>query len=131
MRSLIVGGGALGCGAALALAQAGHKVTLRTTGNLGEGASAKAAGILSTMTWNDDDYHLIARTRGLVGELIGLAMSEGHRDARKAWRKAESMTVGAAADARVLDAIQERLERFTEEPERLSAAEAGRQFPML
>ncbi|HET6399133.1 MAG TPA: FAD-binding oxidoreductase, partial [Candidatus Thermoplasmatota archaeon] len=131
MRILVAGGGILGCSAALALAQAGHAVTLRTQGHLGEGASSKAAGIVSTMTWNDDDLRLIARTRGLVGEMVGLAMSEGCREARGAWRKAESIMVSGQADAGVLDAVQERLERHTEEPERLSALEAARQFPML
>src|SRR5687767_13021412 len=73
----VVGGGALGCGAALALAQRGHQVVLHERSSLGSGATAKAAGILSTLCHSDEEYRLIAETRGLIGETIALAMAAG------------------------------------------------------
>lgn len=129
MRITVVGGGILGASAALALAQDSHQVTLVERGSLGSASTAKAAGILSTMTWNDDDYRLIATTRGLIGETISLAMSEGARAARGAWKPVASLAVADAHGAKALDAMADRLERMTEEPQRLAHREAAREFP--
>lgn len=128
MKVTVIGGGALGCGAALALAEEDHDVTVLERESLGAGASAKAAGIVSTMTWNDDDYRLIAETRGRVGELISLVAGV-EPAARGAWRAYESLTVAKGGGLRVLDAMQDRLERMTEEPERLAYREAAAAFP--
>ncbi|HUR61232.1 MAG TPA: FAD-dependent oxidoreductase, partial [Candidatus Thermoplasmatota archaeon] len=86
MDIAVVGGGALGCAAALALAEDGHSVRLHERGRLGNASMAKAAGILSSFAWNDEDYRLIAQTRGLIGECISLALAAGERAARGAWR---------------------------------------------
>ncbi|MEA3189535.1 MAG: hypothetical protein QOD77_117 [Thermoplasmata archaeon] len=128
MDITVVGGGALGCASALALAEAGHAVTLVERANLGAGASAKAAGILSSFAWNDADYRLIAETRGALGELIALAMAAGERNAKAAWRPTESIIVGPQGSP-MLDELQSRVERHTEECDRMSAREAGREFP--
>jgi glycine/D-amino acid oxidase-like deaminating enzyme len=96
---------------------------------LGSGASAKAAGILSSFCWNDPDYRLVAETRGLMGETIALAMAAGERNARHAWRSAPSIVVGGAAEATLLDQLQDRVERHTEECERLGHREAAAAFP--
>lgn len=125
----VVGGGALGLGAALALVERGHHVTLLERGSLGSGNTGKAAGILSSFCHNDEDYRLIAETRGLVGETMSLAMAAGCREARGAWRSHPSIVIGNAASRSTLTAMQDRVERFTEECERLDARQAGRAFP--
>ena len=124
----MIGGGALGLGAALALAEDGHDVTVHERGSLGSGSTAKAAGIVSTMTWNDDDYRLIAATRGRVGELISLVAGI-EPAARGAWRPHDSLVVAAGDKIAMLDAMQDRLERMMEEPERLGWREAAAAFP--
>lgn len=130
-RILVTGGGALGASAALALAERGHAVHLAERQTLGAGATGKAAGILSTLCHSDAEYRLIAETRGLVGELMSLAMAAGCREARGAWRSHPSIVVGGPQQAGTLDAMQDRVERFTEECERLDARQAARAFPGL
>ena len=127
----VIGGGALGCSAALALADRGHAVTLLERGSLGSGSTGKAAGILSTLCHSDAEYKLIAQTRGLVGETMSLALAAGCREAKGAWRSHPSIVVGKGDSLRTLDAMQERVERFTEECERLDARQATRQFPSI
>ena len=127
--ALVVGGGALGASSALALAERGHEVTLAERRSLGAGATGKAAGILSTLCHSDAEYRLIAETRGLVGELISLALATGCREAKGAWRSHPSIVIGAGATLATLDAMQERVERFTEECERLDHRPAARAFP--
>jgi sarcosine oxidase subunit beta len=125
----VVGGGALGCSAALALAERNHQVVLHERTNLGSEATAKAAGILSTLCNHDEEYKLIAETRGLIGETIALAMAAGERAARGAWRPCASLVVAAGDGLRILDAMQDRVERFTEEAQRMDHREAAREFP--
>lgn len=128
-KAVVVGGGALGASSALALAERGFEVTLHERRSLGAGATGKAAGILSTLCHSDAEYKLIAETRGLVGELMSLAMAAGCREARGAWRSHSSIVVGAGASLPTLDAMQDRVERFTEECERLDHRQAERAFP--
>ncbi len=128
MRIGVLGGGALGCGAALALAR-DHEVTLLERATLGAGSSAKAAGILSSFSWNDADYRLIAETRGAIGELISLALAAGERAARGAWRPTGSVVVASGAATKSLDQLQDRVERHTEECLRLDWRAAMREFP--
>jgi sarcosine oxidase subunit beta len=127
--AVVVGGGALGASSALALAERGFEVTLHERRSLGAGATGKAAGILSTLCHSDAEYKLIAETRGLVGELMSLALAAGCREARGAWRSHSSIVVGAGASLPTLDAMQDRVERFTEECERLDHRQAARTFP--
>ncbi|HUR62725.1 MAG TPA: FAD-dependent oxidoreductase [Candidatus Thermoplasmatota archaeon] len=128
----VVGGGALGCSAALALAEDGHTVDLWERKGLGGGSTAKAAGILSSFAWNDADYRLIAETRGLIGEAISLALAAGERAARGAWRPAPSLVVARGQEGmRLLDQLQDRVERMTEECERMDATRAAREFPAV
>ncbi|MEK6986344.1 MAG: FAD-dependent oxidoreductase [Candidatus Thermoplasmatota archaeon] len=131
MKVAVLGGGALGSSAALALAGRNHEVTLLERATLGSGSTAKAAGILSSFAWNDADYKLIAATRGAIGETIALALAAGERAARGAWRSAPSLVVGSGANIRKLDQLQDRVERHTEECERLGHREAQRAFPGL
>jgi sarcosine oxidase subunit beta len=128
VRIQVIGGGALGCSAALALAGRNHEVTLAERATLGSGSTGKAAGILSTFAWNDADFQLIQETRGMVGELISLAMAAGESNARAAWRPTPSIVVAKGERLVLLDQLQARAERFTEEPLRMSAREAGREF---
>lgn len=127
----VTGGGALGASAALALADQGHAVTLVERQTLGSGATGKAAGILSTLCHSDAEYRLIAETRGLVGELMSLALAAGCREAKGAWRSHASLVVGGPQQLATLDSMQDRVERFTEECERLDARQAARAFPGL
>src|ERR1041385_2535086 len=128
-RVTVVGAGALGCAAALALGEQGHEVMLVERATVGSGNSAKAAGILSTLCHSDAEYRLIAETRGLLGETISLALAAGERAAKGAWRSHPSMVVGNGPVLPLLDAMQERVERFTEECDRLDARRAAREFP--
>ncbi len=129
MQVHVVGGGILGASAALALAQQGHEVTLFERSSLASGSTAKAAGILSAFTWNDHDYGLIAETRGLVGEVMGLALAAGEKAARGAWRTAESILIGTGPSLATLGSFQERLGRMGEEVDRLDSRAAAREFP--
>lgn len=129
LKVTVLGGGALGCSAALALAERGHQVTLRERGALGSGNSAKAAGILSTLCHSDAEYRLIAETRGLLGETMSLALAAGERAARGAWRSHASIVVAHGDSVPLMEAMQERAERFTEEVERLDHRQASRAFP--
>lgn len=116
---------------ALALADANHEVTLLERKQLGSGNSSKAAGILSSFAWNDADYKLIAETRGMIGELISLAMAAGERHARGAWRPTPSIVIGKGESLPLLDQLQSRVERHTEECERLDHRSAAREFPAV
>lgn len=128
-KAVVVGGGALGASAALGLAERGFEVVLHERRSLGAGATGKAAGILSTLCHSDAEYRLIAETRGLVGELMSLALAAGCREAKGAWRSHPSIVVGAGPTLATLDAMQDRVERFTEECERLDHRQAARAFP--
>jgi sarcosine oxidase subunit beta len=123
----VLGGGALGMASALSLAEAGHDVVLREKLQLGAGATAKAAGIVSTMCGYDDEYGLIAETRGLIGELMSLAAG-AVPESRFAWKPYESITVAKGEGLARMDEMQDRLERNTEEPERLGYREAAAEF---
>jgi sarcosine oxidase, subunit beta len=129
LKVTVLGGGALGASAALALAERGHQVTLRERGALGSGNSAKAAGILSTLCHSDAEYRLIAETRGLLGETMSLALATGERAAKGAWRSHPSIVIGHGDSLPPMAAMQERAERFTEEVERLDHRQAARAFP--
>ena len=115
---------------ALALAESGHDVVLREQSQLGAGATAKAAGIVSTMCGHDDEYGLIAETRGLIGELMSLAAGPVP-ESRFAWKPYDSIVVAKGDGLARMDGMQARLERMTEEPERLGYREAGQAFPGL
>lgn len=128
MEIQVIGGGVLGVSAALALAEEGHDVTLREQHQLGAGATGRAAGILSTMTWDDMEYALIAETRGLVGRTIALAAGMVP-EARHAWRPLDSILIASGDSVAPMDAIQDRLERHGEEPERLGFREAASTYP--
>lgn len=130
MNLTVLGAGALGLSAALALAEEGHDVTVLEADQPGAGSTGKAAGICSTMTHSDDDYELIATTRGRIGELISLAAG-AVPEARGAWRSFDSITVAKGDKVAALDAIQDRLERNTEEPQRLDHRQAEAAYPML
>lgn len=129
MRITVVGGGVLGLSAALALAERGHDVEVLERGQPGAGASGRAAGIVSTMTWHDDEFALVQETRGRIGELVSLAMIEGDPAARSVWKPYDSVVVGGGRSLAALDEMQDRLERLGEEPERFAHREAAAQFP--
>ncbi len=129
MHCTVVGAGVLGLSSALALAERGHDVEVLDKAQPGAGASGKAAGVVSTMTWHDDEFALVQETRGRLGELISLAMIEGSPAARSVWKPYDSITVGAGPSLRALDEMHDRLERLGEEPERFDFREAAAQFP--
>jgi glycine/D-amino acid oxidase-like deaminating enzyme len=60
---------------------------------------------------------------------MSLALAAGCREAKGAWRSHPSIVVGAGETVATLDAMQDRVERFTEECERLGHREAARAFP--
>lgn len=124
-----MGAGLLGLSAALSLAEEGHEVTLHEQQQPGAGASSRAAGLVSTMTWNDHDFRLIQETRGKIGELISMAMIEGDPAARHLWKPYDSITIAAGDGLQVLDEVQHISERNTEETERLSWQAAAKEFP--
>ena len=124
-----MGAGVLGLSAALRLVEDGHDVTVHEQHQPGAGASAKAAGVVSTMTWNDDDFRLIQETRGAIGELISMAMIEGSPAARHLWKPYDSITIAHGDGVAGLDDVQDRLERLGEEPERLDWRAAQAAFP--
>lgn len=130
MEIQVHGAGVLGLSAALALAEAGHDVALSDPHGIGTGASAKAAGIVSTMTWNDDDFHLVQETRGRLGQLIAEASFDVPA-AAGLWRSRDSLTIASASQSGPLDDVQHRLERLGEEPERLGGLDAAAAYPSL
>ncbi len=126
----VYGAGCLGLGAALALAEDGHDVTVIDPNGVGAGASGKAAGIVSTMTWNDDDFHLVQQTRGRLGALIAEAQFDVPA-AEGLWRSHDSLTIAKGEQLRTMDDIQHRVERLGEETDRLDHRQAAAAFPDL
>lgn len=124
-----MGAGLLGLSSALSLAEEGHTVTVHEQHQPGAGASSKAAGLVSTMTWNDHDFRLIQETRGKIGEIISMAMIEGDPAARHLWKPYDSITIAHGDGLQVLDEVQAISERNTEETERLSWQAAAKEFP--
>ncbi len=112
------------------LAHDGHDVTVIDPHGVGAGASAKAAGIVSTMTWNDDDFHLVQQTRGRMGQLIAEASFDVPA-AEGLWRSRDSLTIARGDALATMDDIQHRVERLGEETERLDHLQAADAFPML
>lgn len=131
MDITVIGAGVLGMSAALSLAEDGHQVTVLEQHQPGSGASSKAAGIVSTMTWHDEEYRLIAETRGKIGELIAMAMIERDPAAHHLWKPLESITIARGEQLARMDDVQQLLERNTEEPERLEWRQAEATFPGL
>ncbi len=131
MDITVIGAGVLGMSAALSLAEEGHQVTVLEQATAGSGASAKAAGIVSTMTWSDEEYRLIAETRAKIGELISMAMIEGDPAARHLWKPYDSITIAKGPQLERMDEVQHLLERNTEEPERMDWRQAESEFPSL
>ncbi len=129
MQITVIGAGVLGLSSALALAERGHSVKVIEKGQPGIGASGKAAGIVSTMTWHDDEFRLIQETRGRIGELVSLAMIEGDPAARSVWKPYDSIVVAAGKGLGALDEMEKRLDHLGEEPERFAFREAAAQFP--
>ncbi len=126
----VYGAGCLGLGAALALAEDGHDVTVIDPNGVGTGASSKAAGIVSTMTWNDDDFHLVQQTRGRLGSLIAEAQFDVPA-AEGLWRSHDSLTIAKGPQLRTMDDIQDRVERLGEETHRLDHRQAAAEYPDL
>ncbi len=126
----VYGAGCLGLSAALALAEDGHDVTVVDPHGIGTGASSKAAGIVSTMTWNDDDFHLVQQTRGRLGSLIAEAQFDVPA-AEGLWRSHDSLTIAKGPQLRTMDDIQSRVERLGEETHRLDYRQAGAEYPGL
>jgi Glycine/D-amino acid oxidases (deaminating) len=56
---VIVGGGVIGCAAAVALARAGAAVTLIERDRIGAGASHAAAGMLAPLSESDEEGPLV------------------------------------------------------------------------
>lgn len=126
----VLGAGCLGLSAALALAERDHDVTVHDPRGVGSGATGKAVGIVSTMTWSDDDFHLVQRTRGRLGEVMAEAAMEGRPEAR-VWRSHDSIAVASGDGLRTMDDVQHRIERLGEETQRLDARAAGAQWPAV
>lgn len=129
-RVIIVGAGAFGLGAAVALAERGYdNVIVLDRGEPGSGSTSKAAGILSVQTWNDDDMALILRTRGIVAALQEWGASEGLPSAPGAWRGHGGITVGGAGHDGILAAMHDRACRHNENAVLMDADEAAKRFP--
>ncbi len=124
------GAGCLGLGAALALSEDGHDVRVVDPRGIGTGASSKAAGIVSTMTWNDDDFRLVQQTRGRIGQLIAEAQFDVPA-AEGLWRSKDSLTIAAGDALATMDEIQHRVERLGEETQRLDHRQAAAEYPGL
>lgn len=90
----ILGAGAWGLAAALALSGRGHAVHVHDPRGIGSGASAKAAGIVTRLLWDDRDARLAQRTVELLQETEQL---------RSAWRTASSVVVGSAGSKPMAD----------------------------
>ncbi len=126
----VLGAGCFGLAAGLALAERDHDVTIIDPRGVGTGASSKAAGIVSTMTWSDDDFHLVQQTRGRLGQLIAEASFDVDA-AEGLWRSHDSLTIARGRALETMDDIQHRVERLGEETERLDHLQAADAYPQL
>lgn len=65
MRLCVIGAGVIGASAAWELARLGAQVTLYEAGAVGEGSSARAAGVSSEVTWDEQDRAWVEESRAL------------------------------------------------------------------
>jgi glycine oxidase len=133
-RALIVGGGIVGCGAALRLAQRGVDVIVLERGSFGDGAASRAAaGILGAQLEahpNDAMRQLCLASRRQYGDWI--AELEDASDIDTGYRRCGAIQIAFGPDElRAIDAAIEAQEASGLRVERLDAAQALELEPEL
>ncbi|MGE5326897.1 MAG: glycine oxidase ThiO [Deltaproteobacteria bacterium] len=130
---VIIGGGIMGCSAALRLAQAGAKVTLIERGEIGQEASAAAAGMLAPQGEKiepDDFAELCLRSRDLYPQFA--AEVEELSGERIAYQQDGTVLVGiSGGECEELEETYQIQTRRGLPLERLTGDEARQRVPGL
>ena len=133
-RVAVVGGGAVGVTAAYDLAVAGADVTLFERGDLGSGASGRAAGVLYDAYAEDVDARIGARALERFRELSAAEPAAGSGVGGFTFRECPYVMVAPEGDDGLAEAVRgaaERMRVHGRDVETLSGAELGDRFPSL
>lgn len=114
VRAIVVGGGIVGASVALGLARRGWRVALYERARLGGASTALAAGVVSELTWDEQDRVWVAESRERYRRPPGGGESLFRRTGSLAWARGE--------DGRRLLAHADRLARAGVPQERPHAA---------
>jgi sarcosine oxidase subunit beta len=123
VRAIVVGGGIVGASVALGLSQRGWRVALYDRGRLGGASTARAAGVVSELTWNEQDRLWVAESRERYLRPPGGGDAVFRRTGSLAWARGD--------DARRLAGHGERLERAGVPIQWLDAAVLRDRYPAL
>lgn len=106
----IVGGGAWGLSAALALSEDGYTdIRLWEATGLGSGATGRAAGLVSTHLRLEPDIRHVLETRRRLAELRAWGEAEGEPSAAHCFHAVGGLTVMPHADGDKLDRLAVRI----------------------
>lgn len=121
--ALVIGGGIIGTSVSLGLQERGWHVTLYDRGRVGAESTAGAAGVVSELTWDEQDRLWVAESRERYRRPPG-----GRTDI---FRRTGSLAFACGDDAQRLVAHAERLSRVGVNAMVLSPADLMRRYPGL
>lgn len=122
-RAIVVGGGIVGASVALGLSGRGWRVALCDAGRLGARSTSRAAGVVSDLTWSEQDRQWVAESRERYARPPGGGESVVRRTGSLAW--------AAGEDTGRLRAHAERLARAGVALEEPTAAALEARYPAL
>jgi sarcosine oxidase, subunit beta len=118
-RAIVVGGGIIGASTALGLSGRGWQVSLYDHGRLGAKSTSRAAGVVSELTWSEDDRPWVRESReryrrppgggeSLVRESGSLAWARGEEGERLRAHGQRLAAAGVRVEAPSRDALLSR-----------------------
>lgn len=125
----IVGAGAWGLSAALALLEAGaSRVRVWERDQAGSGATGRAAGLVSTHLREASDIRLVLETQRRLGELQEWCREHEEPAGEHLYKRAGNLTLATRENAQKLDALERRI-RESGGASRRIRAQAWRESP--